>query len=123
MRFHATHDCTILGEVVVGEDDLGNDLTEMQPVLEVRGRVDSGGTEFVLTATGERVRESPTIVLPLYGSDPETGNQVEVLDTVETGQDVEIPDEDDPYRIESVDTLRARGNRVGRVKLSVQKHT
>lgn len=123
MRLHATDDCTVLGERVVGEDELGNELTESDaPLAQARGRVDTGSKEFVVQATGERVRETPTITLPLQGTDPMTGEQVAVLDVVEAGQDVTIGGGETTYRIDEVDTLRGRGHRVERVQLSVRKH-
>lgn len=123
MRLHATHTVTILGERVIGEDELGNELTESDaPLVEAPARVDSAGTEFVMSTTGERVRESPTVTLPLTGTDAETGAPVEVMERVEEGQDVQLDDESTRYRIESVDVLRARGHRPENVRLSVQKH-
>lgn len=124
MRPHTTHTCTVLGERVVGEDELGNELTESDvPLVEAPGRVDRGGTEFVVTTTGERVRQSPTVILPVYGTDPEAGSQVEVMDAIETGQDVQLDGGEERFRIESIDTLRGRGHRIEKVALSVSKHT
>ena len=122
MRLHSTHTCTVHGEVVVGEDELGNELTEMQPILEAPARVDSGGTEFVMSTTGERVQESPTVVLPLNGTDTDSGESVDLRERIEEGQDVQLDDESTRYRVESVDVLRGRGHRPENVRLSVQKH-
>ena len=123
MRLHATHTCTIHQEVVIGEDELGGELTETQPVAEAPGRVDTGGTEFITRTTGEFVREAPTIVLALRGTDTDTGDSVDMLDVVEEGNDVQLDGGEERYRIESIDPIRGRGHRLERVALSVQKHT
>lgn len=123
MRLHATHRVTIHGEVVVDEDELGNELTEMRPLVEARGRVDSGGTEFVMSTTGERVSESPTVTLPLTGTDIDSGESVDLRERIEEGQDVQLDGGEVRYRVESVDVLRGRGHRPENVRLSVQKHS
>lgn len=127
MRSHTTHDVLVLGERVIGEDALGNELTESDaPILRCRGRLDRGGTEFVSSTTGERVSKAPTLIVPTHGREPTpdaNGQPVEVLSRIEEGMDVQLNDGDERYSIQSIDTLRGRGHRLQNVALSLQKHT
>ena len=128
MRLHATHTATVYGERKIGEDELGGDLTVSDaPLIEAPARVDWGCTDFITSTTGEFVRESPTVVMPTHGTEPnpETDDpaRVAVLERIEEGNDVQLDGGEERFRIESIDPVRARGHRLERVSLSVQKHT
>jgi hypothetical protein len=130
VRQRPTHEATVHGEVVVGHDDLGGELTETQPVLDSPARVNTpDGQSFVPTATGEFVEENPQVVLNAHGYDPDTGALVETHERVETGMDVTltggtlIDDGALTFRIDSMQVKRRRGNIVERIELVVEKHT
>lgn len=129
MRLRATHQATVYGETVVGEDELGTELTESDaPLLTCPVRFDGNERQFVRLNTGEHVEQLPTAMLPPYGDDPTTGEQVVSYDVIEVGMDVEFAselwgiDSTERFSIESMDIKRRRGGRPERLDCQLQRH-
>lgn len=118
MRLRATHTATFIGEVKVGERELGAPIFDTKPVLEAPCRFHSpDGESYVRTASGELEREKPSVTIRIHGFDPATGDLVDAADRLETGMDVELSGggsadtaEGATYTVENVQLKRRRGN-------------
>lgn len=127
MRLRATHQATVFGERVVGEDELGTDLTESdEPLLTCPARFNDRTENIVRETTGEHIEQSPSVMIPPRGYDPETGDQLESVGIVEPGMDIQIEsgqwDNDETYRIDSIAISRRRGNRLESIDCQLARH-
>lgn len=130
MRFHPTHTATVLGERVVGENDLGTDLTESDAeVCTFPCRYDEVRPSFETSVTGERVTSQPEITAPAFGTGPD-GDPVELLGIIDEGQDITLSDgglgqvaDGTRYRIESVDLRRGRNHVPEELLIEVSRHS
>lgn len=132
MRLRPTHSAQISAEVKVGETETGSPLYEQQPVLECPVRFHSpDGQSFVRTASGELVQEQPSAMLPVQGTDPDTGEEVLAADVLEEGAQATLEGlggvddwtaDDATYQVDSVGVKRARGGRPERVELTLQRN-
>lgn len=103
---------TFLGERVVGEDELGNELTETVAVATVSCRLRDGGQGFVREVTGERVREAPALVCPPwgwtggygtnYGESYGEQSAISIADAVSEGMDAELADRAEQFTVINV---------------------
>lgn len=130
-HIHPTHSVLVKGERKVGETGLGAPLTETVPILDTYGRLDSGGGEFSVSATGEFTTSKPTLTIPVFGDEPGVSggeSSVAVLDRIEEGNDVELTpldsraDLDVAYRINTINPVDGT-HRLRRVALSLEKHS
>lgn len=127
MRLRATHQAIVYGERVVGEDELGTELTESDaPVLTCPARFNDRTRNIVRETTGEHIEQSPSAMLPPHGDDPDTGEQRSSVEIVEPGLDIRFKsgqwDNDEMYRIDSVAINRRRGNRLESIDCQLARH-
>lgn len=122
MRLRTTHTATVYGETVVGEDDLGADLTEDEPVATVPCRYRPAGEGFVREATGERVHQNPTLITRPRGRTP-TGEQVALLETIDEGQRVAIDGIAETFTVRHIRPQYGRGSRPRRLTIELVSQT
>lgn len=129
MRFHPTHTATVLGERVVGENDLGTELTESDAeICTFPCRYDEVRPSFEASVTGERVTSQPEITAPPFGTGPD-GDNVELLEAIDEGHDLTLSGgglgqvaDGTRYQIQSVDLRRGRNHVPEEIILEVVKH-
>lgn len=128
----ATDVVTFLGERVIGEDELGNELTEDDvAIATVPCRLEDGGTGFVREVTGERVREAPKLVCPPlgwsggyganYGSDYGDQTSVSIADVVSEGMDAVLADRDERFGVMNVSEVFDLLGQIDSVTVEVER--
>lgn len=124
MRLRTTHDITVYGGRVVGENELGVEQTKPDhPIAQFRGRYRPQGEGLVREQRSSRVDSSPVVVTYPTGRDPETGQQVKLVDVLEVSQRIDVDGVPQRHTITRVNPQFGRGPEPERITLDLEAVT